>query len=917
MATRAAHPYQNIDYPEPGLAADGFRWGMVVGMASLAEFSARAAGSFGAIGATGLHTIVCVEYKKSVIGGRYLLLWPQATSGLTADTIHASERRLLGGQQDAGHDLPDMVSMDFTTFMLDGQGRWNAGSAPATFVLSDDGGVFTDESADAADNGVDDVQLLPASTVAVGDAFYVGVTPSTFAGMYIDVSTFRGGTGSVAVTAEYFNGAAFAALTINGDIQGIADGFQDESQAQGESQVHPLRLTWNIPGDWVSTSVDGNAAFWVRLRVTSVSGLGSYVSPKATKVLVMETGTNLLGLSPACLQVTGNPSVVTPRVRAWGPRRLDKNGTAQVSAAMTSGGTIPFGDFNVFYSWWDPVLEVGSTLVGLGNFTSMSGTATLVVTVGAHPDTHFTELKIFFEGTGDGTSVLAAEPDVEGDTAQIGVKKKREMATLNVNSAVNNITTIAGWTTLTQERLQRYGDGPYVASVLAEIDERPDSESGTFMSCTEHRGRMWVFGSYDEDATFTVLPSQIENPWCYDPFNALHIQGTGRPIAIRSAGDIICAFTSQGVWQITGEPGTTAYGAKKISDVAAVSRQAVRAVGNSIVFLAVDGLWRIQPDGVPARLTPQFTRYFTDQLDTVMQGKKIPQIMSNACMAFDTTRSLIYTGLPGVIQHLGGTPGPTAPTANRDLNDGLLVFSLQSGVLDWQIPDCPMSLAEIQVSDTTFEMWMGTPWGRMKRFVDGTLHGNATGSVKGTVTGGTLTTLLDSTDPFSDDATDLRGLSQWVDRFDGPTPTEMERRLVTETAVGELTVAPAFSNAPSGVATADTYALGSKWAWVEFGDWTAPSVDQSHVLTDLLLHLEAALDADVSIDASVADTLARQVASYSIGGTLAAASETVTRVSTEANAGYTQRLRLLVEQRGAGFRLWKISVMDEATGVEA
>ena len=113
-------------------------------------------------------------------------------------------------------------------------------------ALSNDGGVFTDETTDANDAGADDVTLLPA-TEATDDAFYVGHR-HPFGQIYIDMTQVGVGTG---IKFEYYNGSAWAA------IPGLTDGTT-ELTVDGAISFWP-------PGDWARTTVDGKDAYWIRL----------------------------------------------------------------------------------------------------------------------------------------------------------------------------------------------------------------------------------------------------------------------------------------------------------------------------------------------------------------------------------------------------------------------------------------------------------------------------------------------------------------------------------------------------------------------------------------------------------------------------------------------------------------------------
>ena len=119
-------------------------------------------------------------------------------------------------------------------------------------AISDDGGVFTDETADANDAGANDVVLIPASPV-VNDAFYVGFDLRFQEVDFVASTLATDG----AVTWEYFDGTAFVALS------GVVDdtvGFT----------VSPGTVSFTLPSDWAKTTVNSQGPFYyVRARVTT------------------------------------------------------------------------------------------------------------------------------------------------------------------------------------------------------------------------------------------------------------------------------------------------------------------------------------------------------------------------------------------------------------------------------------------------------------------------------------------------------------------------------------------------------------------------------------------------------------------------------------------------------------------------
>lgn len=146
------------------------------------------------------------------------------------------------------------------------------------YSFMDDGSVFTDESADADSETSADVNLLPV-TPAVNDAFYFGAS-EVFGYITIKFSAIGGDT--ITNVWEYFDGTQFSTLTFN--IQEITD-FTHPSDSDGE-----FTNTFRIPTDWVTTTINGQSAFWVRFRVTAFTSGGA--TPVATQIFNREWKNN-------------------------------------------------------------------------------------------------------------------------------------------------------------------------------------------------------------------------------------------------------------------------------------------------------------------------------------------------------------------------------------------------------------------------------------------------------------------------------------------------------------------------------------------------------------------------------------------------------------------------------------------------
>ena len=139
------------------------------------------------------------------------------------------------------------------------------GGSELAACIQDDGGVFTDQTADAASNAANDVQLLPA-TPATNDAAYFGLD-AVFDTLSIDLTTVGGG---LTLAWEYWDGGAWSALS------SVVDNTSDFDT--GELKT----VTFDKPTDWATTTVNSQGPFYyIRARVTAAAGPSQ---PIATRI---------------------------------------------------------------------------------------------------------------------------------------------------------------------------------------------------------------------------------------------------------------------------------------------------------------------------------------------------------------------------------------------------------------------------------------------------------------------------------------------------------------------------------------------------------------------------------------------------------------------------------------------------------
>jgi hypothetical protein len=130
---------------------------------------------------------------------------------------------------------------------------------PVGGAVADDGGVQTDETVAAQNPAANDMHLLPAIP-ALNDAYYFGHAKK-FDVVWLNIGTQ--GDGVWTITWEYWNGAAWAALS------GVVDNTNGFTTVAG---LHDVSFT--MPGDWATTDVGGVLGlYWIRGRVSSYTSV--------------------------------------------------------------------------------------------------------------------------------------------------------------------------------------------------------------------------------------------------------------------------------------------------------------------------------------------------------------------------------------------------------------------------------------------------------------------------------------------------------------------------------------------------------------------------------------------------------------------------------------------------------------------
>jgi hypothetical protein len=182
----------------------------------------------------------------------------------TAESIHSMNGEKFRGishslaydNEASGPFTEDEDIVWGTSFNYDGE--TGDTQVDVSAAISDDGGVFTDETTAANDATTLDITLLPA-TPAVNDAFYVGKN-YPFSEVDFDIGTQ--GVGTWTITWEYYNGGWVP-------LENVTDGTSGFTAAAGVQTV-----SFDQPIDWQTNSVNSQGPFYyIRARVSAYTSV--------------------------------------------------------------------------------------------------------------------------------------------------------------------------------------------------------------------------------------------------------------------------------------------------------------------------------------------------------------------------------------------------------------------------------------------------------------------------------------------------------------------------------------------------------------------------------------------------------------------------------------------------------------------
>ena len=261
----------------------------------------------------------------------------------------------------------------------------------ADAAIADDGGAFTDETADFASATTADVLIFPATPVAA-DAFYFGHI-AKFTEIRVLVST-ASTTGTI--VWEYYNGATWSTLTLT-------------SQHTNFSRVGLRVFTFAVPGSWATTTINSQGPFfYVRARLsvagtTVVASQGSLFGPADSAALLWNANINI------------NNCAFTQNTDADNdPHAVEHpaNGSFTYTNLTFSGN-----DYDIEYSEDGGSSDANITAVGTSNPTTFEVTGTTTGTVNITNDKSVTltglknptEVRVYLTGT---RTVVDGQEDV-------------------------------------------------------------------------------------------------------------------------------------------------------------------------------------------------------------------------------------------------------------------------------------------------------------------------------------------------------------------------------------------------------------------------------------------------------------------------------------------------------------------------
>lgn len=189
----------------------------------------------------------------------------------------AAKQVRLGSLLDALQTRPIPVLLAGTLGVDKGPGTDGVlvGSVTAQAVtkyFSDDGGEFTDDTTDINDADANDTTVWPAAP-EVDDANYWGMSVPWCEAI---VTVGTAASASMTTVAEYFNGTAWATLTLT----------LDETAKMQPAATGAKKFAFVPPSNWTKTTVNSVSAYWVRFRVSAYTSITT--APLITSATIID-----------------------------------------------------------------------------------------------------------------------------------------------------------------------------------------------------------------------------------------------------------------------------------------------------------------------------------------------------------------------------------------------------------------------------------------------------------------------------------------------------------------------------------------------------------------------------------------------------------------------------------------------------
>ena len=207
--------------------------------------------------------------KKTPLSG-----FPTATTSTNGIVELATDGENAANKVVQGNDARLNAKLVFPlaaygTWAIDGDGAETNGGgivgditlteAASTFAKVDDGTSFEDLSTSSSGGGITaNYQLVPDTPVN-DDACYFGHTVP-FCELALDIATAGAYSGTM-FTWEYWDGDSWETLTL----------VQDQTKLANDSFEQDGAISFIPPTDWDSTTVDSQAAYWIRARVSDAT----------------------------------------------------------------------------------------------------------------------------------------------------------------------------------------------------------------------------------------------------------------------------------------------------------------------------------------------------------------------------------------------------------------------------------------------------------------------------------------------------------------------------------------------------------------------------------------------------------------------------------------------------------------------